>query len=368
MHIKKGKRRLIYFLEEKVKNQGDLLSSCMRALLYIVSRCYGIGVFFHQLFWKIRKPYTSSLYTISIGNITAGGTGKTPFTLLLASLLGRYLRCGIVLRGYKGSYAEKVRKVTSEDSAAVVGDEALVFLKKAKKANVYVAKQRKYGVQRAQEDGCDVVLIDDGMQHYSIARDVNVVVLHGLHPFGGGYLLPRGYLREPLIGLQRADYIVLNYADQVHNFSALQETISKYSSAPIICVTPVIDLLVSQQQEQVIVEAIAEKVALFSGIGEPKGFFTLVEKAGFDVVAEYCLHDHEKVDEEELSCFWEQAKLKGAKYLLTTEKDAVKYNGSLPIVIVQMKYQVLQGQEHLDDMIQKVLLKTSSAKDIVGRV
>ena len=143
-----------------------------------------------------------------VGNLTAGGTGKTPFVIWLAGkLAGRGLRVGVATRGYKGAKGG-ARRLTDVDSASDAGDEAMMIRRRLA-VPVAVAPRRADAVRLLEAD-CDVILCDDGLQHYALARDVEIVVVDGMRGFGNGLRIPAGPLREPVSRIEEADAVVVN--------------------------------------------------------------------------------------------------------------------------------------------------------------
>src|SRR5688572_33160263 len=155
----------------------------------------------------ILPRYRSHRPVVVVGNLTVGGSGKTPFVIWLAGALARRnLRVGVAMRGYRGS-GSGARLLSDVDSAAAAGDEALMIRRRLS-VPVAVAARRADAVRLLEAD-CDLILCDDGLQHYALARDLEVVVVDGMRGFGNGRRLPAGPLREPASRLDEADAVVV---------------------------------------------------------------------------------------------------------------------------------------------------------------
>ncbi len=238
-----------------------------------------------------------------VGNITVGGTGKTPLVIWLASYLrGRGLRPGIVSRGYGGRARHWPQQVRADSDPASVGDEA-VMLARATACPVCVGPDRPAAVSAllAHTD-VNIVISDDGMQHYALARDLEIAVIDGTRRFGNGFLLPAGPLREPKSRLRRVDMVVANgraghgeFAMKLHQ--------------------PVIRALAGDQDADAAAFA-GRAVHAVAGIGNPQRFFDLLTRLGMNVIP-HPFPDHYLFQAEDL-------RFEDGLPVLMTEKDAVK--------------------------------------------
>jgi tetraacyldisaccharide 4'-kinase len=240
---------------------------------------------------------------VVVGNLTVGGTGKTPLTIWLArELASRGWKPGVILRGYGGSAREALR-VTAQTPASRCGDEALV-IERATNLPVAVAARRAHaGSLLVKQDGCDVLIADDGLQHWGLARDLEIAVLDGARRFGNGRLLPAGPLREPVERLARVDFVVANgtprpgeIAMRVRGERALSLS-SPGLTAPLASFA-------------------GKRVHALAGIGNPERFFAMLESGGM-IVERHPLADHHQYTGAELA-------FDDALPVLMTEKDAVK--------------------------------------------
>ena len=246
---------------------------------------------------------------IVIGNLTAGGTGKTPLTVYLARLLqelGRHP--GIASRGH-GRRSKGLQWVHADSQAADVGDEPLL-LQQRTGLPVCVAARRSDAAQQLVAAGCDVVLCDDGLQHLALARDLEICVIDGARGFGNGRCLPAGPLREPLSRLASIDLLVVNGATgavlAADVPAGLQMRLEGDLAWP----------LNGSDRPKTLAEFVGQPVHALAGIGNPGRFFAQLRRAGLAPI-EHVFADHHRYTAQELQFAQGQV-------LLMTEKDAVK--------------------------------------------
>ena len=247
---------------------------------------------------------------VVIGNVTVGGTGKTPFTIWLATQLqAQGARVGIVLRGYGGSSSQWPRDVSSDSAPEEVGDEA-VLLASRTRAIVVAGPDRVAAAQRAIERGAEIVLSDDGLQHYRLARDREIVVIDGCRSVGNRRLLPAGPLREPVSRLAQADLRVVSWRDG--------------SARPLTPVPATVQVWARLSHASALVGGETRSLEAFKGsrvhavaaIGHPQQFFAALQQLGIEVEP-HALPDHARLTATDIS-------FPDALPVLMTEKDAVK--------------------------------------------
>ena len=220
----------LVLIEEILRKEREgLAAKTLLSLLYPPSLCYGLGVKLRNLLYDkgtLRQEKCKAL-VVSVGNVVAGGTGKTPFILMLAKKLMQEMPLAILSRGYLGASENKGQstQVAQDGSALQFGDEPLLLAQNLDKASVYVGKDRVKSAHKAVEQGAKVILLDDGMQHRRLHRDIEIVMVHGKDPFHGGRYLPGGLLRDDPKQLKRADYIIS---------SGGPVNLSRWTKAPVI--------------------------------------------------------------------------------------------------------------------------------------
>lgn len=262
-----------------------------------------------------------SVPVIVVGNLTTGGTGKTPVTAWLVELCrGAGFRPGIVSRGYGGRPSPEPRLVSPEDDAADVGDEPLL-LRRQTGVPVCVAVDRVAAGRRLVAEGVNLIIADDGLQHYRLHRDLEIAVLDGERRLGNGFLLPAGPLREPAGRLRSVDLILVNGGPARAGEFALQSRIS--------------GLRALDGSAQCSLGALrGQWVRTVAGIGNPARFHAQLAAAGLRVQA-IPVPDHGRVDLAALS-------RESTVPVVMTEKDAVKYGSvsGCPVWVAQLELTV----------------------------
>jgi len=273
---------------------------------------------------------------ISIGNLTMGGTGKTPTTIALGKrLLDSGHRVAILSRGYKGEHSGEPLLVSDGQcihaTAKEAGDEALVIARNLPRALVAVARKRaQAGAWLEKHFGVDVHLLDDGFQHLQLHRDLNLLVVDATNPFGGG-LPPCGRLREPLDAIRRADAIILSRTEVGHGYDELIKKIRRHKPGiPCLFVHQrLVSLRKLGEEKELPLEALSDvDVVAFAGIGNPSQFLTTLGKAGIRVVQSFSFPDHHYYQTRDNHSLVRECEKLNVNVLITTEKDAEKLSAA----------------------------------------
>jgi tetraacyldisaccharide 4'-kinase len=297
---------------------------------------------------------------ISVGNITTGGTGKTPLVEWVAkTLAGQGKRPCILTRGY-GRKDPHVQVIVSDGygvlaSPMEAGDEPyLLAVNLSGIAAVISSADRIAAGQEAINDfGSDCFVLDDGFQHLRLARDLNIVTIDATNPWGGGSLLPYGRLRESREGLSRADCVVITRCDQVRSLDALRSEIVKYTGNRPIFHSHMRTSRVSSLKNGPGTLSSPARLAAFCAIGNPSAFFEHLRRSGYELVLQKSFPDHHIFSQEEIDSLIESAKNAGANSLITTAKDAVKLRTlSFPIPCYVLEIEIaIENADELARML-----------------
>jgi tetraacyldisaccharide 4'-kinase len=257
----------------------------------------------------LARPYRAPAPVICVGNLVAGGAGKTPVTLALTDwLVANGVAVHIVTRGYGGRNVGPLRVDVPRHDADEVGDEALLL---ASRAPCWVARDRPAGVAAAIEAGAEAVLLDDGFQNPAAAKTLSLLVVDAGYGFGNGRVMPAGPLRENLSrGLARADMVVLLTAD------------GEKHGKPVagLGARPVVEAILTPVEGE---RFAGRRVLAFAGIGRPEKFFATLRRVGAELVVEHGFPDHHRYREPDITALRRAADRARAQ-LVTTSKDFVR--------------------------------------------
>ena len=361
--MKSSLRAMLYDFHRAVadpRRRGALLA-VWRALLWPAEVAYGAAVRIRNLLYDRGwlKSRRAGLPVISVGNITAGGTGKTPFVAALARfLVARGHSPAILSRGY------------GRDPGAGIDDENRMLASLVPEVPIIVNPDRVEGARLARERAdVDVLILDDGFQHRRIARDLNIALVDALMPLGGGHMLPRGYLREPPRSLRRSDVIVLTRTDLVEpaRLGRLKWRLGRYSpDAGIVCSVHTARVLKEIGQAGVGRDVPLQRLAggrwgAFCGIGNPEGFKRTLEKLGARVPVFRAFPDHHRYRAGEVRDVLLAAAAAGCDGVVTTQKDAVKAarfvprEAPLPVLVLHVEMGFTAGWPVLERHVLRIL-------------
>lgn len=293
---------------------------------------------------------------VSVGNITSGGTGKTPFVLYLARRLSSRYKVAILSRGYKGKRESSFGLVSDGRRVLLnpieAGDEAYLLAKSLKDVPVLVGKDRLFSGSFATNFlGSQVLILDDGFQYRPLRRDLDIVLIDALDPFGGGKLLPQGLLREPLSALRRADVIVITKASLVssHLLGELKGALKGLNPRASLFTA---DYRATGLRELFGTKKLwlqGEKVYALCALGNPESFVRHLESLGLQVVYARFFPDHHRYSAEELREIEREAFSLGASFIVTTSKDEVNmpisFKPSIPFFISEVELELHEEEK-----------------------
>jgi tetraacyldisaccharide 4'-kinase len=300
------------------------------------------------------KTHAVDVPVISVGNITVGGTGKTPLVIWLYSFLhNKNIRCAILTRGYK----------TQRDR---LSDEPATLAKSCPHAKVIVNPDRLTAASHAiHKFNAQLLIMDDGFQHRRLARDLDIVTIDATQPFGYGKLLPAGLLREPLTALNRADAVVITRSDQLIQYKLSQLENKLRSLNPDMIITRAIHnpvCAISVGRKEISIEQLkARKIFAFSGIANPNAFVTTIKRCGLNLVGSKTYNDHYHYAAEDIAAIYAQARYCKADLVLSTQKDWTKTALLAPVaddltfayLAVELKF--LVGEREFIQLIENTI-------------
>jgi tetraacyldisaccharide 4'-kinase len=359
-------------------------AALLRALLYLLSIPYCIAARIRLWLYRERIARVHHLGTqvVSVGNLTVGGTGKTPVVEMIARILtksGR--RVAILSRGYR-SKPEPIPsrlarylfpwlpspppRIVSDGhkiylDSEKAGDEPYMLAKNLKGVPVLVDKDRvKSGLYAIQKFNSEILLLDDGLQYLPLFERTNIVLVDRESPFGNEYVLPRGTLREPHDHLKRADLIIITKCDG-SDTQPLQARLRLLNPhAPIILCRHAPRYLqhYCSEEKLPLSELKGSLVATVCGIARPDSFEGGIKSLGARIIYSKQFADHHRFSHNEIEKVIQRAHARGAQMVITTEKDIVRFPvlGStlLPLYFLRVEIEILQGQEHFNESIERI--------------
>ncbi|MFT7413454.1 MAG: tetraacyldisaccharide 4'-kinase [Methylophagaceae bacterium] len=271
------------------------LSLIYQAVLQLRNRLFYLGLL---------KQRSLTVPVIIVGNITVGGTGKTPFVIWLAKQLQQAgYRPGIISRGYGGKAELYPQKVVADSDPTIVGDEPIIISRHTSCPMVVAPDRFAAGKILLQDYDCNIIISDDGLQHYALGRDIEIVIIDGKRQFGNQLCLPAGPLREPLSRLDRVDFIVENHGSSLADYTMVLTQLHAIN-------------LVDHTTPEPLSNFIGQSVHAVAGIGNPQRFFDQLSSQGLHVIS-HAFDDHHPFQSKDLN-------FNDNKPILMTEKDAVK--------------------------------------------
>ncbi len=373
-----------FFLEVILEQRRGARAAIVRGILLTLSKVFQVAIKTRRFLYTVRilRDSTLGVQVIAIGNLTVGGTGKTPVVEKFARVLrdqGRNV--AILSRGYRSKPTPLPRlllnklmlrhdttppRVVSDGKSLLLdsemaGDEPYMLASNLKDVVVLVDKDRvKSGRYAIQKFGCDLLLLDDGYQYWKLAgRRTDVVLIDCQQPFGNERLLPRGTLREPPSHLARAHTIFITKSDG--KTAELRKRIAQFNpDAGIIeCIHHPLyfeDVFNGQQRELDWLKG--KKVASISGIAQPESFEQSLVNLGAELVYSKRFADHHRFSQQEVLNAINRSKKRQADFIITTQKDAVRFpkldRRDLPIYFMRVEIKILSGASDFQDCVRKI--------------
>ena len=299
-------------------------NSIYKIFLLPLTYLWILGSFLKKIF---EKPIKFKVPIICVGNIIAGGGGKTPLTIQLAKVLIRKgYNTHIIKKQYKGSNNKNVLLVKKNSRASIVGDEPLLL---ANTTKTWLAKSRALGIDKAIKNGAKVIILDDGYQDYSIIKDYNILTIKESQEFGNKQIIPAGPLRESIEkGLEKADHIFYYGNKKSFNYSDVLEN------------TPITEVKIKKVKKKDLYNIKNKNVLAFTGIAHPNNFFDSLISYGFNLVKKFEYPDHYKYSKVDIIKIISMSNLLKLS-IITTEKDHVKIPKNLRKKIFSIPFEIV---------------------------
>ncbi len=338
-------------------------ATALRFLLAIAAIGYSLVVWLRNLLYSkgLLKAHNVNAAVLCIGNITVGGTGKTPLVVWLCNLMSQNYKCAILTRGYKAKAQQ------SKD----LKDEIAILAESCPNAKVIVNPDRVAGASEAIDKYAATVLImDDGFQHRRLARVLDIIAIDATLPFGYGKLLPAGLLREPVSSLKRADAVVITRCDQITDVESdeLERKLRAINPDMVIAKSIHAPVRAKSKDNKVIsIEQLrGKKVFAFCGIGNPEAYLHTIKDLGIELAGSKIYDDHYHYTNACLADISKQAEELGADLILTTQKDWMKVTSKLelqnseskshpPFAYLAIEIKFLAGEDKLTALIKDTL-------------
>ncbi len=344
--------RVKTIINSKYKTKQSL---SLERFLYYLSKIYKIVVLSRSYLYKtgILKSRELPCFVISIGNIVAGGTGKTPMTIFLAKyLISLGYKVAIVTRGYKGEFEHKGGIVCDGEknlcTPQEAGDESYMMAQLLK-LPLLAGKNRLQSCKTAiKKFSCDIIILDDAFQHMALKRDLNLLLIDSKNPFGNRYLLPRGPLREPCsTALQRCDAIIYTHSSSnipKDTTDVIFKNITTFKSTHISYINKQVskkDILPSSKSQTTCDSNLKGKqILLFSGIAKNSNFKNSCENMGFTIKKQLEFDDHYEYTKKDIDRIKTTFKLEKVDFIVTTLKDYVKvsdcFSAKYPVMVLDV--------------------------------
>jgi tetraacyldisaccharide 4'-kinase len=356
--------------------RSDMHRRILAPLLLLLTFPFAIAIFFRKLLYKCRVLRTKKLegcVVISVGNLSIGGTGKTPMVEFLARKLlehGRHV--AILSRGYGGCHSSRPMRKSFPRVVCdgynillpveVAGDEAFMLAKRLKNVPIISHGNRVIAGQMAIDDfSCDTLILDDGFQYFQLQTQYSILLIDATNPFGNGHLLPRGILREPKRHMARASHIFLtkcsgnveeNLLATIRKYGKINMPIVEFSQKPL-------SLCSYDGKKSIPLQFLHGKhIAAFSAIANAENFEKILKDLGVILCDSWRFVDHHPFSLRQLKEIGDRAKKNCAEMVICTEKDIVKignaWQDSLPLFFLPIEIYPIRGKEFLENLLGEI--------------
>lgn len=317
------------------------------AVSHLRARAYRVG-------WLKSKRLNATV--ISVGNLTVGGTGKTPMVLWIAQkLLAEGKQVGILTRGYRGVAVTSDEPGTASATGSASDEVQLLKSRLGNRVRFGVGANRFQRGTELAASGVEWFVLDDGFQHLQLAREVDIVLVDATNPFGGGHLLPGGRLREALNALARADLVVIT---RTSNAPGLERAIQRHTNSPIFYAQPRLDAIHHVEAGRLadsFAPDVAGKPFVFCGIGNPHSFLFTLRDSGLELAGYQFFPDHHRYTKADAAQIVLAAREAGATAIICTEKDLYNlgdaFDGSIDLLCATISMTI----EREDDFWHQIL-------------
>ena len=350
-----------HYLSILYGQQRGFIAALIKSILSAFTYPYSAVLNTRNLLYKngVVRSTTLPVKVFSIGNITTGGTGKTPLVESMARyLLEKNKKVAILSRGYGGNNPLK----KNNDN---VSDECLILRENLLDVPVLAGKDRvSNGKKAIREFGVDCLLLDDGFQHLKLKRDLDIVVIDSLNPFGGENLIPRGSLREPLRNLGRAGLFIISHCNQSKEktIKSIYTKLNHVNNDAPVCESIHWPVHIENITDGSILGPEwlkGKRIYGLSAIGNPESFTYTLKELGADLIKHRKFHDHHNYNREEIGDVVYEAKLLGVDAIVVTQKDIVKIRkmdiNDFNILSLKIETQITKGIELYEEAIDRVL-------------
>ena len=380
-----------YLLDVVEERRTGKMAALLRSILHVLSWIFTVIVQIRLWLYRHRiiRPNTLGCQVISVGNLTVGGTGKTPVVEVFARNLQQQGRkVAILSRGYKSKELPFLQKMTQRITTGKIeapprvvsdgkrllldshtaGDEPYMLASNLPDVAVVVDKDRvKAGKYAIKELGCDTLILDDGFQYLKLGHRLDIVLVDQTNPFGGGHLLPRGLLREPKRNIKRAGFIFITKCEQ-GGAPELKEQLRQLN--------PHAEISECRHAAKYLKNVFGEttygldrlkglKIASISAIAVPESFENALRGFGAELVYTRRFSDHHRFSQQEIINTINLSIQHGAEAILTTEKDAVRFpfidRLDIPILFMRVEIEMFSGEEEFMDWIDRICFKNHRA-------